>query len=128
MYHMPNEIILDPLELDFAADAWAARDQEEMAEAAGWEFDLDVNDAVGPNEAKHAAELDRIMAVPIKANDPEYEKLKSARRIAIYAHHRRPQAVGPDEGFILPESADTYAPAPKIASGFAVERKLRRPK
>jgi hypothetical protein len=127
MFMPTNEIILDPLDLDAAADAWAARAQAELVEG------VPAHDAVelDPVEAKHAAELDRIVAPPIKASDPAFEQLASDRRAAVYAHLLLLPAVGadPDDGFIEPEPAETYVAAPKVASAFAVESpKRRRPK
>jgi hypothetical protein len=120
----------DPEEDPFtiAADAWVVRnpnDEPDDERLAIKDMDHDAQEI----EARHAAELDRIIAPPIKASDPAFEKLASDRRADVYAHHQQLQAVGPDEGFIEPESAETHVAAPKGASGFAVEHlKCRRPK
>jgi len=83
-------------------------------------------------ERKHQIELDRIIANDkITTDDPGFEQRASHRRSAVYALTKRKAAIGaePDGGEFFPPSDLEYVPAPKGATGFAVQvTKHRRPK
>jgi hypothetical protein len=79
--------------------------------------------------ARHEAERDAIIeGHKIRTDDPEYTVKLIHRDAALYAHDNVRTETGdePEEGFIPPETEQTYVPAPKVATGYSVQVKRYR--
>ena len=93
-------------------------------------FDDDLSDPEAKAiEQANQRELDRIMARRIMPDAPGADYLRSQRKKFINAQNKLgnyAQGAMPEEGFVEPESKETYCPAPKPTTGFAVVPLKRR--
>lgn len=139
-----NIILLDPTDpkehgLTNAADSFAFNERHRAVDDAVNDVVLDgIDDAdVSPTEAEHADKRESIVAASlvligaarIKGDDQEFDRLVLEQHDTLRAHDLAKPAVGDTPaGFIEHESDVPNFSTPLAATGFAVERKLSRPR